>query len=139
MDLQHCAVCGTGFVDQFRADEAEPPRNWSQAFLMSAIAPGAGHISVHRYGSGAARLVLFLTWILGAILLTGGGGRRALIAVLPLLLGAGIVYGMPLVDIRRLAGGQPELLAGRNLLWLVLGVLGLLGVGLVTSLVSAAA
>lgn len=138
MDLLHCSVCGTAFVEQFRADEPEEPRNWSQAFAISAIAPGAGHLAVGRYGSGASRLVLFLTWILGAILLAGGGGSRALIAVLPLLGGAAAVYATSLVDIRRLERGQPELLVGRRLLWLVVGVLVLLGVGLVVSLVSVA-
>lgn len=138
IDLLHCGVCGTAFVEQFRDDAVEAPRNWSQAFALSALAPGAGHLAVGRYGSGAARLLLFLTWTLGAIMLAGGGGRRALIAVAPLLVGAATVYVLSLVDVRRLERGQPELLAGRRLLWLVLAVLGLLGIGLVGSLVSAA-
>ena len=139
IDLLHCSVCGTAFVEQFRADEAEEPRDWKRALALTALAPGAGHLAVGRYGSGAARLVLFLTWVLGAVLLAGGGGSRALVAVLPLLSGAGVVYVTSLLDIRRLERGLPELLAGRRLLYLVLGVLALLGVGLITSLASAAA
>lgn len=137
IDVLHCSVCGTGFADQFETPAAEVPRNWSQAFALSAVAPGAGHLAIGRYGSGTARLVLFLTWILGAILLVGGG-RRALIAVIPLLLGAVAVYAVTLADIRRLERGEAELLVGRNLLYLVLGVLGLLALGLITSLVAVA-
>jgi hypothetical protein len=138
IDLLRCATCGTGFVEQFRSEDADEPRNWQQAFAMSAVAPGAGHIAIGRYGTGLSRLLLFLTWILGAILLVGGGGRRAMVAVLPLLLGAVVVYVATLVDLRRLERGQDELLVGRRLLWLVLGVLGLLGVALVTTLMAAA-
>lgn len=131
-----CVVCGTSFVERFRADEAPPqPRNWNQALAMSAIAPGAGHLAVERYGSGLARLVLFLTWVAGAILLGGGGGGGSLRAVAPLLIGAFVLWAGSLVDLQRLRDGQDELLVGRRLLWLVLGVLGLLGLALVTSAV----
>lgn len=127
-----CVVCGTGFVERFRAaEEPEPPRNWNQALAFSALAPGAGHIAIGRYGSGWARLLLFVTWVIGAVLMGGSGGAGR--AVVPLLLGAAVVWGGSLVDLRRIQGGQEELLAGRRLLWLVLGVLLLLGVALVTS------
>lgn len=138
IDLQNCSVCGTGFVEQFRADEVQPERNWSQALLMSAVAPGAGHMAIGRYGSGVARLVLFLTWAGGAIALAGGGGR-ALVAVAPLALGVVVVWAASLVDLYRLQQGEEELLVGRRLLWLVVGVLLLLGIGLFASLSTAGA
>ena len=97
---------------------------------FSAIAPGAGHIAVGRYGSGWARLVLFLSWLVGALLMSSSGGARAGV---PLLLGAAVMWGGSLVDLRRLQEGQEELLVGRRLLWLVLGVLLLLGLTMVTS------
>lgn len=131
IDDPACAVCGTPFVERFRADEEpEPPRNWSQALAFSAVAPGAGHLAVGRYGSGWARLVLFVSWIIGALLMSSSGGARAGV---PLLLGAAVMWAGSLVDLRRLQQGQEELLVGRRLLWLVLGVLLLLGVTMVTS------
>ena len=132
IDDPACVICGTAFVDRFRTEEPpEPPRNWNQAFLLSAVAPGAGHLAVGRYGSGWARLVLFFTWIAGAILMGGNGGAGR--AVLPLLLGAAVIWAVSLLDLRRLQEGRDELLVGRRLLWLVLGVLLLLGVALVSS------
>lgn len=131
-----CAVCGTSFVDRFRPQEPEPPRNWSQAVALSLAAPGAGHLAVGRYGSGVARLVLFFTWVIGAILLGGGAGSGATPAIVPLLVGAAIMWAGTLVDLQRLQRGEDELLTGRRLLWLVIGVLALLGVGLVASAMS---
>ena len=138
IDLVTCSVCGTGFVEQFRADEVEPARNWSQALLMSAIAPGAGHLAVGRYGSGTARLLLFLTWAIGAIVLGTGGGGSAAFAIAPLALGSLAIWAASLLDVYRLSQGQAEVLVGPRLLWLVIGVLVLLGGGLFLSLASAA-
>lgn len=134
LELQRCAVCGTSFVERFRSDEPEPPRNWSQALLLSAVAPGAGHLAVGRYGSGWARLLLFCVWVAGAVLLTSAGGSRAVVVAAPLLLGAVVLWGGTLVDIYRLQQGDNELLAGRTFLWLVVGVLLLLGVSLFASM-----
>ena len=138
IDLMACSVCGTAFAEQFREEKPEPPRNWTQAMALSAIAPGAGHLAVGRYGSGASRLVLFLVWAIGAVLLTSSGGRSALIAVIPLLLGMVTVWVGSIVDLYRLQHGETELLVGRRLLWLVIGVLALLGIGLFGSLFAAA-
>ena len=47
IDELHCSACGTAFTERFRpAEEPEPPRNWTAALAVSAIAPGAGHMSV---------------------------------------------------------------------------------------------
>lgn len=134
----NCAVCGTGFAEQFREEQPEPSRNWTQVIALSAIAPGAGHLAIGRFGSGASRLLLFLGWTLGALLLAGSGGRRAVIAITPLVLGVVIIWAGSIIDLYRLQHGAAELLAGRRLLWLVIGVLALLGIGLFTSLLAAA-
>lgn len=133
IDLQNCAVCGTGFVEQFRADEVEADHNWSQALLLSAAAPGAGHLAVGRYGQGSARLVLFLAWALGAVVLSGGGAPRAGLVVAPLALGALTLWSVTLLDVYRLGRGEAEVLTGRRLTWLVVAVLGLLIVGVFAS------
>lgn len=133
IELSSCAVCGTAFVDRFRSDDPEPPRNWPQALLLSMIVPGAGHLAVGRYGSGLSRVLLFATWALGAVMLLGGTGRQAGVAVMPLVLGAFVLWIGSLVDIYRLQRGEEELLVGRRLLWLVVGVLLLLVLGLFAS------
>lgn len=134
IDDLHCVVCGTAFTERFRAaQEPEPPRNWTAALALSAVAPGAGHMAVGRYGSGAARLILFLTWMAGALLLGVDGGAGAMLAVAPLLLGAVVVWAGTLVDLQRLSQAQEEFLVGRRLLVLVIAVLVLLGVGLLAS------
>ena len=139
IDLLQCTVCGTEFAAQFRTEPDDVERNWTQAMAMSAIVPGSGHIGIGRYGSGWARLVLFMAWLLGGVLLAAGGGSRATLAALPLFIGALVVWAVSLVDLTRLRAKQEELLIGRRLLWLVIGVLVLLGVAMFASLMPAAA
>ncbi|MPZ74066.1 MAG: hypothetical protein GEU74_12695 [Nitriliruptorales bacterium] len=133
IDLQHCEVCGSAFIERLRDDEPEPSRDWRAAVALSALAPGAGHVAVGRHSSGIARLVLFAGWLLGAIALGGSGGSRAVTVVAPLLLGALVLWAGSLVDLHRLQRGDKELLSGRPLLWLVLAVLTLMGIGLFAS------
>lgn len=130
IELQRCEVCATPFVERFRDDEPPAPRNWTAALALTAFAPGAGHLSIGRYGSGTARLLLFVTWMLGAFLLLTSGGGQGLIVAMPLLLGSAVVWGVSLIDIYRLQHGDAELLVGRRVLWLVVGVLVLLVLGL---------
>lgn len=139
LELPHCEVCGSAFIERFRDSEPEQPHNWRAALAMTAVAPGAGHIAVGRYGTGVARLVLFAGWVLGAVALGASGGSRALLVVAPLLLGVLVLWGGSLVDIYRLQQGEREILGGRPLLWLVVAVLILMGMGLFGSLGGAAA
>lgn len=137
IELTSCAICGTSFLQRFRSEEPEPERNWSAALLLSAVAPGAGHLSVGRYGTGAARLLLFVAWIVGALMLATSAGSGALVAATPLVLGALILWAMTLFDVYRLQQGESEILAGRTFLWLVVGVLLFMGVALFASAGSA--
>ena len=131
IELQTCEICGTSFAERFREEPAEAaPQNWPAALAMTAIAPGAGHLAIGRYGSGAARLLLFCSWMVGALLLLTSGGGRAVGVAMPLLLGALIMWAASLLDIYRLSRGEAEVLVGRKLLWLVAGVLLLLVLGL---------
>lgn len=139
IDLQSCAVCGTSFLERFRSEEPEVAHNWSTALLLSAVAPGAGHISVGRYGTGSARLLLFVAWVVGAVLLATSAGSGGLIAATPLLLGAVVLWVLTLIDVYRLQQGESELLVGRTFLWLVVGVLLLLGIALFASVGTATA
>lgn len=139
IELTSCAICNTSFLQRFRTEEPEPAHNWTGALLLSAVAPGAGHLSVGRYGTGAARLLLFVAWVLGAILLATSAGSGALVAATPLLLGAVVLWALTLVDVFRLQRGEAEILAGRTFLWLVVGVLLLMAVALFGSVGTATA
>jgi hypothetical protein len=130
IEVQHCEVCGTAFFARFQEQQVEPPRNWNAALLMSVLAPGAGHISVGRYGTGVARLVLYLGWVIGAMAVTSFAGGRGALVVTPLILAALVLWAGSIVDVYRLQHGDKELLGGRSLLWLVVGTLILMGLGL---------
>ena len=138
IDVHHCQICGTAFLSRFQETEPEPPRNWTAALLMTVLAPGAGHISVGRYGTGVARLVLYLGWVVGAMTVAGFAGGRGVLVVTPLVLGALVLWAGSIVDVYRLQHGESELLGGRSLLWLVVGTLILMGLGLFAAVAGAA-
>jgi hypothetical protein len=89
------------------------------------VLPGAGHLLAGRTGTGSARLLLWLLWLVGGLSTARGAGDVRLAAPgLVLLAGAAVLWAATLVDVRRLAAGDDaELLAPRPLLWLVGGVL----------------
>ena len=134
IELQHCDVCGSSFLDRFRTEEPEEPRNWNAALVMTMLLPGAGHLAVGRYGSGWARIVLFAGWLLGTLMLISAGGSQGVVMGTPLLLGALILWVMSMVDVYRLQQGDSEILVGRHLLWLVVGVLLMLAVALFSTI-----
>lgn len=117
-----CQVCGTSFTARFADAEGRSDVDWRAARLRSALLPGLGHIAAGRAAQGAGRAVLFVVWLLGGVIVVAGAGSRGLLIGAPLLLGAAVVYALTLHDIAALERGRRELLAGRTLLWLVVGV-----------------
>jgi ribosomal protein L37E len=136
IELTRCSVCGAGFAERYRSEEPPRPVNWQAALGLSMLLPGAGHLSAGRVGSGAARALLFLVWLSGAILLAGETGAG--LAVAPLALGAALLWAGSVLDVVNLQRGRPEVLVGRTLLWLVIGVTGLLMVAVLATAISAA-
>jgi hypothetical protein len=129
-----CERCGaprTGFgVDQ---PEALGPEDAEQLVVWTLLLPGLGHVRAGRVGSGVARGVIAVGWLLGAILLAVGavGAGTAPVAAAPLALGAAAIWVASVRDVAALARGESrELLDARGLLWLVAGVTGLLVVTL---------
>lgn len=122
IDSMSCAVCQAPF-DQ-RDEATAPVRDWRRARLVSVVAPGVGHIIVGRAPSGIARVVLFWLWALGAVLLGADAARGAVLPAAVLVAGAVTVHVLTLGDLGRARKGLPERLAGRFLLWLVVGVTG---------------
>jgi hypothetical protein len=129
-----CERCGaprTGFgVDQ---PEAVAPEDAEQLVVWTVLLPGLGHVRAGRVGSGVARGVIAVGWLLGGLLLGVGAVRAgtAPVAAVPLVLGAAAIWVASVRDVAALARGESrELLDARGLLWLVAGVTGLLVVTL---------
>lgn len=132
LEAAACVTCGSarrGFGEDRELDVPDEQR----VVLLSGMVPGLGHIVAGRVGSGLARAVFGLGWLIGGVLLLlaamrAGGGHWA---SAPLLVGAAVVWVLSVLDARSLARGQQrEHLDGRTLLWLMVGVTCLLLLGL---------
>jgi hypothetical protein len=127
VDLVSCAVCGTSMAARFeQPEERVEPSSWGAAFALSALLPGTGHYLAGRLGSAFARGLLYVIWLVGGLLLLLTAGRIAVIAAAPLFLGAFVVWAGTLYDLSALQRDDREVLAGRVLLWVVVGVTAML-------------
>jgi ribosomal protein L40E len=127
-----CRRCGAGRTG-FGVDAPEPVagEELQRLVVLTVLLPGLGHVRAGRVGTGAARAVIAVAWLVGALVLGVGALRTgaAPIAAVPLALGAAIVWVASVRDVRALGDGRGrELLDARGLLWLVAGVTGLLAV-----------
>lgn len=128
IEADACHACGSPMMARFVDEEQASPEKHARAQRVTLLLPGAGHYVLGHQGSGVARAVLFVVWALGGLALLVTGNRAALAAA-PLLLGAVALYAASVFDVRNLEAGRAELLAGRALLWLVVGVTALLLLG----------
>lgn len=135
LDADACAFCGTPFGDRMRTDAASATSvrraaSVHRAVWLNVVLPGLGHLLAGWTGSGLARMILSSVWVVGGLLLLGAGGT--LVGV-PLLLGAAALWVTGIHDGWQLRTRGRQLLSGRALLWLVIGVtlLSLLVVGAV--------
>jgi hypothetical protein len=130
-----CLACGsprTGFGDP-------PPRpvvadDRRAGLVVASIAlPGLGHLLAGRLGSGLARLVLGLSWLLGGIAIAraAAASGAAILPAVPLLLGAAIVWTGSVADAASL--DRRELLRPRVLTVLTGVVLGTLVLALLAT------
>ncbi len=132
LEVAACVACGsprTGFGD----DRAVEVPDEQRVVLLSGLLPGLGHLVAGRVGSGLARALLGVGWLIGGVLLLVAAARAGsgYWAAVPLLVGAVIVWVLSVFDAQSLARGQQrEYLDGRNLLWLMVGVTCLLVVAL---------
>jgi hypothetical protein len=130
LEVPACRRCGAPRTG-FGVDAPGPPagEELGRLVLLTALLPGLGHLRAGRVGTGVARAVVTVAWLLGAVALGLGALRTssAPVAAVPLLLGAAVVWVASLRDVRRLGSGEGrELLDARGLLWLVAAVTGLL-------------
>ena len=116
-----CGAARTGFGEPTATAAPDEQR----VVLLSAVVPGLGHLMAGRVGSGIARAIFGLGWLVGGVLLLLAAVRAGsgYAAAVPLLLGAAVVWVLSVLDAQGLArGAQREHLDGRRLLWLMVGV-----------------
>jgi TM2 domain-containing membrane protein YozV len=139
LEAPSCVTCGgprEGFGEPAATEARELDVDLTMLTIASALVPGAGHLLAGRVGTGVARALLWVLW-LGSGVATWWAGASG-VAALPTVVslgGAAVLWAATLVDVRRLADGDPrEVLDTRRLLWLV----GAVTVAVVVALVVAA-
>ncbi len=129
-----CVACGAPRAG-FGAGTQPPPvavEDRGRLLLASALLPGLGHLLARRTGTGAARVILAVTWLVGAVVIARDTDG-ALAPVLPLLLGTVVLWLASLRDVTALVDDRPELLTPRVLAGLTGGVVVLLLVTVLSS------
>lgn len=124
-----CVVCAsprTGFGDPAPRPEIDADQR-GQAVAASALLPGLGHLIARRVGTGIARAVLAISWLVGgvAVARAASAGGASVLPAVPLLLGAVVLWAGTLRDAAVLGSGS-ELLRPRVLAILTATVLGTL-------------
>lgn len=125
-----CLACGAarrGFGPEPEEPVDLPDEDRLVAY--SILLPGLGHLRAGRVGSGLARALFGVGWLIGGLLLLLAATRAgaAHLAAVPLFAGAAAVWVLTVLDVRSLARGEhTERLDGRTLLWLMAGVTGAL-------------
>lgn len=130
LEASACVACGAPRRG-FGSGPDEPAEHLDEDRLVAAtiLLPGLGHLRAGRMGSGIARAVFAVGWLVGGLLLLLAAAKAgaAYLAAVPLLAGAAAVWVLSLMDVRSLARGEDrERLDGRALLWLMAGVTGAL-------------
>lgn len=133
-----CMVCGTAFGRTLGGGEEQPLADVDQGTVViaSGVLPGAGHILLGRTAQGVTRAVFFLFCLIGGYLLlrSAAASGQSVMPAFPLLAGAAIVWAASIYDALALTARQDELLTPRVLVWLIVGVVGLLLVSFIPGL-----
>lgn len=132
LDATECAVCGTTFADSMRPPVERPDRDPNSVALYSLFFPGAGHWYLGLKAAAVARAIVSI-WVVSIGLLAAIAGQVLMAATFGLI--AFALWGVTAHDAYREARGEPKmvLLQGRAFVYVVLGLLGLIGVLLVTA------
>ena len=119
LDRNACQVCTTPFAALFEEQGPEAKRDPQRIARAALMFPGLGHIQAGRVGEGVSRALLFLWWFVGAISLfvfRSPDGPLVPLAGL-FLIAAVAIYAFSVVDAKRLAHGEAQILPARMLLY----------------------
>ncbi|MFT5222614.1 MAG: ribosomal protein L40E [Glaciecola sp.] len=122
-----CRVCSQPFREAFAEQKPPPIPDASDAMVLAltALLPGLGHIATGRTGIGVSRLMLYLVFALGAAMLQLQAAQTtaSAVAVIPLALGALVVWISTMLDARSVTlGSERTVLPSRAYLWLLVAV-----------------
>lgn len=141
-----CAVCGAALADSFGGSSGEDLRtdvDPAKVVIASVLLPGAGHVLLGRSGTGFGRMLLYVVWAVGGVLLlqAASDSDGSVLPALPLLTGALVLLATSVLDAVALRRGdtRTELLSARSLLWLTVSVIGLTTLALIASALSVSA
>lgn len=128
-----CVTCQAPFARTIAPPEETPrPEVNELAVVAASLAlPGAGHVMLQRTGAGVLRMILYVTWLVGGIALLRAAvtAEQSALPAVPLLLGAFVILGASVVEAQQATEDRDlTILTPRVILWLVVGVLGLLTV-----------
>lgn len=138
IERQTCVTCSEPFTRTLapEAPATVPPVSETRAVGASILLPGAGHVLLGRSAAGALRIILYVTWAVGGVVLlrAAAGSGQGILPAVPLLLGALVVLVASVIEVQRtVSGDDTVLLTPRVTLWLVVAVLG----GLMVSFLAA--
>ena len=134
-----CEVCGTTFARGIKPPEPPPEGDPGTAALVSLFFPGAGHAYLKLWPQAISRIVVQV-WVLAIVILAlVAKGKGSLIVAITFGLVAFVLWVIAAHDAYREARGEAKqvVLRGRNFVYAVFGILGLLFVTLVSSVLSA--
>jgi hypothetical protein len=132
LDAPICSVCGTTFADSVRPPIDRPQRDPNTVALYSLFFPGAGHWYLGMKAAAVARGIVS-AWVVSIALLAAIAKQIPMAIVFALVSFA--LWGLAAHDAYREAQGDPRMviLKGRVFVYLVMGLLGLVGLLLVLS------
>ncbi len=143
LDRDTCVTCGAPFARLFDEPGARTDVRPSTALRFSLLFPGLGHAVAGRKAEGLARAILF-AWCAAtaAILLLAvhPAGGLGILAPMAMVFAAGtaVWYGATAYDAYRLAGGEPQVVTSKVMLYAVAAMM-MLSIGSVFLMVSRAA
>lgn len=129
LERHTCVSCGADFARAFEpsGSGSAPQVTEPVAVGSSLLLPGLGHVLLGRGAAGALRMILYVTWLVGGLVLlrAAAGSGQPVLPALPLLIGALLVLVAAVVEVQRTVSGvETVLLTPRITLWLVVAVLG---------------
>ena len=132
LDAMACSVCGTTFAASFRPPVELPQRDPNTVAMYSLFFPGAGHWYLGLRAAAIARAVMSV-WVILVALLAAINDQLVMAATFGLA--AFGWWGIAAHDAYREARGEPKsvILTGRTFVYVVLGLLFLMGTLLVAT------
>ncbi len=127
LEANTCMMCGTPFGRLFEEPEEKPTMEPNRA-AMFGLLPGLGHYKLGQGGEAFARAFAFagcLGMALLFLLSVSGSGTSRLLILSLYLVAVIFLVGESAMECYRIASGEPQMLAGRLIIWGFVALFGL--------------